>query len=124
MNPIVAKFISTLLASRTQAHIFHWQVEDQSSFAEHKALNEYYDEIVDLVDEFVEAYQGKYGIIRGYSSPATFREDDNLIIYFKALSQYVDKTRGAVADDTYLQNLIDEIYQLIETTLYKLQYLH
>lgn len=124
MNPIVAKFISTLLASRTQAHIFHWQVEDQSSFAEHKALNEYYDEIVDLVDEFVEAYQGKYGIIRGYSSPATFREDDNLIIYFKALSQYVDKRRGAVADDTYLQNLIDEIYQLIETTLYKLQYLH
>jgi DNA-binding ferritin-like protein len=124
MNPIVAKFVSTLLSSRTQAHIFHWQVEDDSSFAEHKALNEYYDEIVNLVDEFVEAFQGKYGIIRGYSSPAVFREDDNLIIYYKALSQYVDKTRHSVADDTYLQNLIDEIYQLIETTLYKLQYLH
>jgi len=124
MNPTVAKFISTLLASRTQAHIFHWQVEDNSSFAEHKALNEYYDEIVDLVDEFVEAFQGKYGIIRGYSSPAVFREDDNLVIYFKALSQYVDKTRHSMPDDTYLQNLIDEIYQLIETTLYKLQYLH
>ena len=124
MNPLVAKFISTLLASRTQAHIFHWQVEDDSSFAEHKALNEYYDEIVNLVDEFVEAFQGKYGIIRGYSSPSVFREDDNLIIYFKALSQYVDKTRHSMPDDTYLQNLIDEIYQLIETTLYKLQYLH
>jgi len=124
MNPTVAKFISTLLSSRTQAHIFHWQVEDDSSLAEHKALNEYYDEIVDLVDEFVEAFQGKYGIIRGYSSPAVFREDDNLVIYFKALSQYVDKIRHLTPDDTYLQNLIDEIYQLIETTLYKLQYLH
>jgi len=124
MNPTVAKFISTLLASRTQAHIFHWQVQDESSFAEHKALNEYYDEIVDAVDEFVEAFQGKYGIITGYDGPTTFREDGNPVIYFKALSQYVERTRTMLPDDTYLQNLIDEIYQLIETTLYKLQYLH
>jgi hypothetical protein len=124
MNPLVAKFISTLLSSRTQAHIFHWQVQDQSSYAEHKALNEYYDEIPGLVDEWVEAFQGKYGIITGYDGPSTFREDGNPIIYFNALSQYVEKLRASLPQDTYLQNIIDEIYQLIETTLYKLQYLH
>jgi len=124
MNPLVAKFISTLLSSRTQAHIFHWQVQDQSSYAEHKALNEYYDAIPGLVDEWVEAFQGKYGIITGYDGPSTFREDGNPIIYFSALSQYVEKLRASLPQDTYLQNIIDEIYQLIETTLYKLQYLH
>ena len=124
MNPFVPKFVSTLLASRTQAHIFHWQAQGDSSFAEHKALNEYYDEIVDLVDEWVEAYQGKYGIITGYDGPAIFREDNDPIVYFMALSKYVDTIRTRLPQDTYLQNLIDEIYQLIETTLYKLQYLH
>ena len=49
--------------SRTQAHVFHLQTP---SFAEHKALNDYYNGIVDLVDGFVESYQGKYGILNGY----------------------------------------------------------
>jgi DNA-binding ferritin-like protein len=124
MNPIVAKFVSTILSSRTQAHIFHWQTQDDSSFAKHKALNEYYDEIVELIDELVEALQGKYGIITGYQSPSNFREDDNPVIYFMALSKYVDASRTLMPEDSYIQNLIDEIYQLIETTLYKLQYLH
>lgn len=124
MNPIVAKFISTLLASRTQAHIFHWQVQDASSYAQHKALNDYYDEIVELTDELVESLQGKYGIIRGYVSPAVFREDGNPLIYFKALSQYIETNRASMPQDSYIQNQIDEILALVESTIYKLENLH
>jgi len=58
-----AQFISTLFASRTQAHIFHLQT---TSFAAHAALNTFYDEIVDLADGLVESFQGRYGIVRGY----------------------------------------------------------
>lgn len=50
----VAKFLSTLFNSRDQAHIFHLQT---SSYAAHKALNKYYDEIVDLVDTYAETYK-------------------------------------------------------------------
>jgi len=57
-----ALFIGTLMQSRNQAHIYHLQT---NSFAAHKALQEYYEEIVDLVDGLVESYQGKYGILRG-----------------------------------------------------------
>lgn len=124
MNTTVTKLISTLLASRTQAHIFHWQTEGGDSFAQHKALNDYYDEIVDLVDDFVETYQGKYGILRGYESPAKFREDQNPLIYFKGLVQYVETVRTSIEQGSYLQNQIDEIVALIEKTLYKLEYLH
>jgi DNA-binding ferritin-like protein len=124
MNPIVVKFVSTMLASRTQAHIFHWQVMDQSSYAEHKALQGYYEDIVDLIDDFVESYQGKYGIITGYESPANFREGGNPLMYFMGLSQYVEAVRKTLPQDTYLQNQIDEIVALIESTKYKLQFLH
>ena len=43
MNPI-ASFFSTLLASRTQAHIYHWQTP---SDAAHRALGVYYEKIID-----------------------------------------------------------------------------
>ena len=39
--------ISKLFHSRTQSHVFHLQT---NSHSEHKALEGYYDEIVDLID--------------------------------------------------------------------------
>ena len=60
---VMASFVSTLFHSRTQAHTFHLQT---NSFAAHKALNEYYDEIINIVDGLVESYQGRYGILKGY----------------------------------------------------------
>ena len=116
----IPQFVSTLFASRTQAHIFHLQT---TSFAQHSALNTYYDDIVGLVDGFIEEYQGKYGIIRGYSSPAIFREDDNTVKYFEGLVKYVELTRERLPQDTYLQNTVDEIVGLLNSTIYKLKYL-
>jgi hypothetical protein len=117
MEPI-NQLVSTLFASRTQAHIFHLQTR---SFAQHKALQKYYDSIIDIVDGLIESYQGKYGIIRGYSSPAVFREDDDTVKYFEGLVKFVELNRERLPQDSYLQNQIDEIVSLIEATLYKLK---
>ncbi len=115
------KFMSTLFASRTQAHIFHLQT---NSFAAHKALNEYYDGIIDFVDGLAESFQGRYGIMRGYTSPTTFKEDDQVITYFEALCKYVESTRQSLPQDSYIQNEIDNVVALIESTKYKLKFLH
>lgn len=114
------QLISTLLASRTQAHIFHWQVQGIGSDAAHRALGVYYDEIVDLVDGIVESMQGRYGIQKGYTSPASFKEDGQFVTYFEALSKYVEAIRTKIPQDSYIQNEIDTVVKLIETTKYKL----
>ena len=119
-----AQLISTLLASRTQAHIFHWQVEGPGAYAAHKALNEYYDEIVEHFDGLVESYQGRYGILKGYTSPATFKEDNQALLYFEAIDKYVETIRTKIPQDSYLQNQVDETVKLIEDTKYKLKFLH
>jgi hypothetical protein len=121
-NPIVGQFVSTLFASRTQAHIFHLQTD---SFAAHKALNEYYDEIVGLIDGFVEGYQGKHGIVGGYSNVSLqeYQNSEGIIAYFTLLDNYIAKTRQIVCQDSFLQNVIDEIVALINSTLYKLKFL-
>jgi DNA-binding ferritin-like protein len=122
MNEFV-QLISTLTASRTQAHIFHWQVEGPGSYSAHKALNKYYDEILDLIDGLVEGFQGKYGIQRGYTSPATFKEDGQFLNYFEALSKYVETIRTKIPQDSFIQNEVDTVVKLIETTKYKLKFL-
>jgi hypothetical protein len=121
-NPIIGQFVSTLFASRTQAHVFHLQTD---SFAEHSALNVYYDEIVDITDGIVESYQGKYGIITGYSNVALqeFQNCEGVISYFETLYMYVEKSRQMLPQDTYIQNQIDEVVALVASTLYKLRFL-
>ena len=121
-NEIIGQFISTLFSSRTQAHVFHLQTD---SFAEHSALNGYYDEIIGITDGLVESYQGKYGIIRGYGniSLQEFQNCEGVIAYFEVLYTYVEKSRQMLPQDTYIQNQIDEVAALITSTLYKLRFL-
>ena len=116
------KLISYLFHSRTQTHIFHLQTQ---SYAEHMALNTYYDGIVPLVDGLVEAYQGKYGIIKGYTSVELqeYQSCEAAIMYFTALSMFVERARTQISQDSYLQNQVDEIVALIASTLYKLKFL-
>jgi hypothetical protein len=120
-NNDYAEMISLLLHSRTQTHTLHLQTE---SYPEHKALNEYYDGIVDIIDGLVESYQGKYGIIKGYKTYdiAEYKSTDSTIKYLKDLCGKVEKLRGC-CKDSYIQNQIDTACELINSTLYKLRFL-
>lgn len=118
------KLISTLMASRDQAHIFHWQVTGDGSFAMHSALNAYYDAIPDLADGLVESYQGKHGIVKGYTPAEQFDEfnSGNVTKYFKGLAMFVERAYDKMdAKDTYILNQIDNVKELIYSTIYKLE---
>ena len=114
--------VSLLLDSQRQIHIFHLQTK---SFAEHKALQDYYDAIGDIVDSLVESYQGKYGIITGWKSfqSQDYQSTEQVINYFKTISNEI-KSVYEIVKDSYIQNQLDEIEQLINSTLYKLRFLN
>ena len=118
------KLISTLMASRDQAHVFHWQTTGAGSFAAHKALGKYYDAIPDMIDSLVEAYQGKHGILKGFVPAEKFDEysADTAVKYFKALAMYVDRSYNKIPkEDTNIINQLDTFKDLIYTTIYKLE---
>ena len=116
--------IATLLHSQTQVHIFHLQTKSQSSYSEHKALQKYYEGIDGLVDGIVESYQGKYEIIAGYKTIKTvdYKSTEQVISYFKELDKNIEKNRTSVKE-SYIQNQIDTVQELIYSTLYKLRFL-
>jgi hypothetical protein len=114
-------FIGTLMQSRNQAHIYHLQ---SNSYAQHVALQAYYEGIIPLIDGIVESYQGAYGILRGYKMAGTIKEDENPVIYFEGLSKFVEAVIPSLPQDTFLLNQYDEISTLIQSTRYKLKFLH
>jgi len=111
------RYVGLLMNSRTQAHAFHLTT---SSFAEHKALQAYYEGIVPLLDSWAEAYMGKYGRLRRVSLNKRFMKDPSKAkAYFKSLLTRVRAIR-LPRGDTYLKNIQDEIVALIRSTLYML----
>ena len=120
-NTSLVDLISKLFNSRNQVHIFHLQVKD---YAQHIALNGYYDGIGDLIDGVVESYQGKYDIITGYSSEEykDFDSIENVVNYLKGLANDVDSVHKQTKE-CYIQNQLDTINELIYSTIYKLRFL-
>ena len=120
-NDDFCDMVCNILHSRNQAHVFHLQTQ---SFAEHKALNDYYDGVVDLFDGIVESYQGKYGIIKNFKTfkIEQYRNGKKTISYFERLLDIIEENRDSV-DDSYLQNQIDTVQELINSTIYKLRFL-
>lgn len=116
----VAEFIGTLLHSATITHFMHLQSKGPGSFAEHMALGTYYEEIVDLVDGLAESIQGKYGIITGYG-PTFAIPTGGCLEYMKSLMEYVDEARENMPADSEIQNEIDTVCTLINSTVYKLE---
>lgn len=124
-NPV--KLFSKLFESREMAHIYHLQVNgEEGSHASHAALNTYYEDILELIDTLIETYSGQYGIVDGYDIIDTnsTRTKDK-VAYFEDLAEFVKYARKAIsAEDTHLQNIIDEVVALIYRTLYKLKFMN
>ena len=106
------KFIGTLFQSRDMMHLTHL---DTTSFAEHKALNAYYDGILDLTDSFTEKYFG-----RNKRVEIVIPESKKMsaVEHMKSMQKTIEAERDNYSSD--LQNIMDEMLGLVNETLYLL----
>ena len=116
--PNCGALIMELFHSSTNSHVQHLKTR---SFSAHMALGNYYKEVLERADAIAEAYQGRYGIIDYPNLPYKLESDS--IMMLKGLRRYIDDNRLAMTDCSEIQNLIDEVVALIDTTLYKLEFL-
>ena len=113
---MVAEIIAIMFMSRTYAHMAHLKT---GSYAAHKALNEFYDDVLDEADTLAEAAQGQYGKLDISYMPMKGEITDPV----KGLSQHLDMIKEASAncDEDCLENIIQEIEKLYRSTIYKLK---
>jgi hypothetical protein len=115
------ELLITLLNSATIGHVLHLQ---SRSYAEHKALNTFYSEMPDLVDGVIEAYQGRYGELVEYPDQVVelseYKDALEFVMFLKIL---LEEDRYVLGDASEIQNLVDGIAELIDSTIYKLTFL-
>ena len=119
MKADIQQFIGLLFASRDYAHKAHLATE---SFAQHKALNEFYDGIVELADDLAETWMGRNQQLIGEIPVITPPKGEPLAV-MKRLLEVIQDTRDFCSEDSVLSNIIDEIEALYSTTIYKLKFL-
>lgn len=117
----MADFIGQFFLARDVTHSVHLNTR---SYAKHKALQEFYEEIVGLADGLAEAYQGRHGLI-GAITLQSAKKTTNVIEFLEDQLEEIEKERYTICEktDTALQNLIDGIVELYLSTLYKLKFL-
>lgn len=111
--------LGTLFLARDVAHRVHLSTR---SYAKHMALNDFYEGIVGLADDFAETYQGRHGLLS--SIPLISTKKSNIVEFLQGQVDEIEKERKNICgDDSPLQNIIDEIVGLYLRTLYKLRFL-
>ena len=116
-----ADFVGLFFLARDVTHSVHLNTR---SYSKHKALQKFYENIIDLADDFAETYQGRYGLL-GPISLMSAKKTSNVIEFLENQLAEIESVRYDVCDkdDAPLQNLIDGIIELYLSTLYKLRFL-
>jgi hypothetical protein len=120
MSACCAELVSRCFDARTVAHFAHLRTR---SYAQHVALKEFYEALLDATDAFAECCMGVEGMLSGY--PAIKPDPTvDIVDYLTDLHAWVTEHRSECADgSTELANLIDEILAVIDRTFYKLKFL-
>lgn len=107
--------VNLLFNARTNAHILHLQTR---SYAVHKALDEFYTDILGIADSFAEASMGVTGaILVGFDLGVLSMEGP--IKTLKSQLEELIKLRSKFTEGDLVQ-LIDDASELYHSTIYKL----
>ena len=119
---MIEKLVGTLFLSREVAHREHLKTD---RYAQHIALNEFYDDILCKIDDLVENYQGRNGIITDIPIMSNDRSTSNIARLLEYHLSMVEKMRYTAIDkdDAALQSIMDEVVRVYLKTLYKLKQL-
>ena len=114
---MIEDLISRVFHSRNLAHWNHWRTK---SYAQHKALGHFYDDVIEALDDVVEAYQGAFDLIS--TIPAPEKSDNDILKHLEAEAAWIEKNHeGICKGNRAIANLIDALSGVYLSTIYKLR---
>lgn len=117
----MAEFVKFFFELQTTMKLYHWNT---TSFARHKGSDDLVSSVIDLSDEFMEVFMGKYGRPNKSSSKATTLTvkaftDKEITEYLKASIKHLETLSQQLSPkDTDLLNVRDALLGKLNQTLY------
>lgn len=114
---MITDFISRVLAARDATHREHWRTK---IYAQHMALADFYESVLDALDEIVEVYQGQFGLVGDFTVQT--KKVTDITNYLRDDVEWIQSVRDVIAnDDPAVMNLIDGLCGIYLRCLYKLE---
>lgn len=111
---MIEELIDKTFHIRDASHIAHWKTK---SYSEHMALGDYYEDIIEKIDELIEAYQGTFGIIGKVQE-----QDTDIAKSINDMIIWLNENRSEIGRNVAsIENIVDELTALNMRTLYKLE---
>ena len=117
---MIEELISRVFYARNVAHFEHWRAKGDGSFAKHKTLGRFYDDVIDAIDRLVEAYQGAFSIIGNIPAPDVSERD--VLKLLEADADWIEEHHEDICKgNRAVGNLVDGVTDTYLTTIYKLR---
>jgi len=117
---MIEQLIARVFHTRNISHWSHWRATGTGSYAKHQALGSFYDDVIESLDELVEAYQGAYDLVGNIPAPDSEAKDVLGILQDDA-AWIEENHEGICKGNRAIANLIDAISAVYLSTIYKLR---
>lgn len=114
--------IEELFGTLQMSVVATWRKHLRSAkYGKHMALDEFYKEMPEKVDDLIEAYMGAYGKKIGAFQNILSSSNMNTLKYLQELKKVCKEGYDLLDDNEELEGLMDDIVNLINSTLYKVK---
>lgn len=114
--------IEELFGTLQMSVVAGWRKHLRSAkYGKHMALDEFYKEMPEKVDDLIEAWMGAHGKKVGAFQNTLSSSNMNTLKYLNELKQVCKEGYGLLGDNDELKSLMDDIVNLINSTLYKVK---
>lgn len=118
VNADIAKFIGKMFSFNNSLKLYHWHVTGKGSYAQHIALDQALEDLLDVTDRLVEtsyAVKGDLDIV----IPETANPAD-IVKHAEEFFKYTESQRELFAE-AFTQAIIDDYQEAIQQLLYRLK---
>jgi len=114
---MISELIARVFSARNIANFRHLTAK---SYAEHIAMDEFYNGVIDALDPLVECYIGQFGEIDDL--PAVEHKVTDMIEYLREESDWIEVNRNEIANESAaVGNLVDGVTAVYLKAIYKLE---
>ena len=126
-DELVGILVAELMNASVLTHKLHLKITGVGSYAQHKALNEFYDAVKDHADTLAEEYQGHKMILldtdKAFMSNYILSTVEDCLDYLEKLYNLISEVQSMMTCSSII-NTMDEIKSTINSTKYKLNFLN
>lgn len=118
---MIEELISRVFFTRNVAHFAHWRATGAGSYAKHKALGKFYEDVIDALDSVVEAYQGAFELIKSIPAPHSNGSSEILKMLEDDAAWIEENHESICKGNRAVANLIDSLSGVYLSAIYKLR---